>query len=351
MTVLSQGLRPLGMGQLLDLAIRLYRRNFLTFIGIVAMVQIPLAVLQLGASVLTFGSLGGEAFFEPNVSPDVMVGPALGVLGSLFVSVFGGIVTYILANAALTQAVAHSYLSGQKMGILDAYRSIGKIWQGLLGALLLAIALGIGLIIWTIVPCIGWLSGPGMLIFLGFIIIPLLVPVIVLEQQKSTDALRRAWDLVRRRFWWVLGFGLLLALFAQLIITGPVYLVTFLAQILFGYDPFLPAATDLVIQTVVQSVVTLIGTLIYSPLQLTAMTLLYFDLRIRTEGLDLALQTTEDDSDVMAEAPTPEAGNWITWSEIGKFVAIQLVAAGIYIALVGLIVVVAIAAVAATEGF
>jgi hypothetical protein len=49
-------LRPLGIGQLLDQAIRLYRRNFLKFIGIVAVAQIPFIVLQLGTSLLAVGS-------------------------------------------------------------------------------------------------------------------------------------------------------------------------------------------------------------------------------------------------------------------------------------------------------
>jgi hypothetical protein len=33
----AETLRPLGLGQLLDRAIRLYRRHFLTFTGIVAL--------------------------------------------------------------------------------------------------------------------------------------------------------------------------------------------------------------------------------------------------------------------------------------------------------------------------
>ena len=38
-------LRPLRLGELLDQAVRIYRRNFLTFIGIIALVYIPYSVL------------------------------------------------------------------------------------------------------------------------------------------------------------------------------------------------------------------------------------------------------------------------------------------------------------------
>ena len=57
-TTLPQ-LRPRSVGELLDQAIRLYRQNFLKFIGIVAVVQIPIGLLQLVASLITF-----NGFFE-----------------------------------------------------------------------------------------------------------------------------------------------------------------------------------------------------------------------------------------------------------------------------------------------
>ena len=39
-------LRPLGFGEIFDRAITLYIRNFLPFAGIVAVVVLPIAVLQ-----------------------------------------------------------------------------------------------------------------------------------------------------------------------------------------------------------------------------------------------------------------------------------------------------------------
>jgi hypothetical protein len=50
-------LRPLRLGELLDRAIRLYRANFLTFIGIIAVVYVPLMVLQTAASTLLSSSM------------------------------------------------------------------------------------------------------------------------------------------------------------------------------------------------------------------------------------------------------------------------------------------------------
>ena len=39
-------LRPMGVGDLLDIAFRLYRRHFLLFVGIVAVIYVPLTLVQ-----------------------------------------------------------------------------------------------------------------------------------------------------------------------------------------------------------------------------------------------------------------------------------------------------------------
>ena len=47
MTAVAPDLRPLTLGEILDRAVRLYRRNFANFIGIIALVQVPLSIIQL----------------------------------------------------------------------------------------------------------------------------------------------------------------------------------------------------------------------------------------------------------------------------------------------------------------
>jgi len=42
----SPRLRPMSIGDMLDAAFRLYRQHFLTFIGVVALLQAPMAMLQ-----------------------------------------------------------------------------------------------------------------------------------------------------------------------------------------------------------------------------------------------------------------------------------------------------------------
>lgn len=354
-------LRPLGMGQLLDQAIRLYRRNFLKFIGIIAVVQIPLTLLNLLTSLLTFGDMFARL---QSPAPPQMADP-FEVLGPRYFAGMGstcilGIIGFVLiqgvATAALTQAVTDHYL-GRSTSFLGAYRKIGRSWLRLVGAMVLAFISSIALFIWLLIPCIGWLTGIGFLTFFWLVITPLLAPIVVLERQRALHALRRAWDLARRRFWWVMGFVAILFVFNQLLVSGPSLLINLLFQFL--TESFLRLenlSTTYVLQTVTQTLLTLITSLIYLPLQQTSITLMYFDLRVRTEGFDLALQAEGTSGvpiaieELIAQAPPPERKGLVTWTELGYFVLISIGAGIVFVALYMIFMVVAFALVGLSGG-
>src|SRR5205807_2024058 len=72
---------------------------------------------------------------------------------------------------------------------------------------------------------------------------------------------------------------LILAVLSWVVQLGPSAIVTFIVTI------FLPR--DFVTQQLISGVVTVFTTLIFIPIQLTAVTLYYFDLRVRKEGYDI----------------------------------------------------------------
>jgi hypothetical protein len=337
-------LRPLRVGEILDRALRIYRRHFLQFVGIIALVQVPLVGVQLLASLLAFGNTFTrleEMFANPATAPSnpfAAFGPEYFAGASLnsLVAILSFILVQGLATAALTKAVADSYLGEQPAhSIVEAYRRVKESWLSVVGALLLAVVLGIGLLIWWIVPCFGWLTGGGMLLYLWRVVIPLLAPIIILEKQPAASAWRRAWDLARRRFWWVLGFALLLYLFNLLVVAGPAALVGALSQFLVG-NPLRPDAGTFRVQAVAQSLTTLVTSLLYLPIQAASMTLLYVDLRVRTEGLDLALlaQQEEEKIDVVSGSALPAGrGDLVTGSELANFL---LITVGIIVAIIAL---------------
>jgi hypothetical protein len=324
-------LRPLRLGELLDRAIRLYRGNFLTFIGIIAVVYVPLMVLQTAASALLSSSLLGGI----STPEEIFTNSAywIGILSTIILALVQFVLVQGIATGALTRAVADNYL-GRKTGILDAYRGIGKSWPTLVGALLFLGVILFGLAIWWMVPCIGWFTGLGMMVFLMAAINPLVPPVVVLENQGAIDAVRRSWSLARRRFWPLLGYIFVLYLFSLIVVQGPSIIVNVLLVQLFQSlgDPTM----QLVLTSIIQGLVSLVFILIYYPLQMTAFTLIYFDLRVRTEGFDIALLTMEaSGSTDLSEAmvvPVPQANErLITGPDLGNFAILTLAGAGLYI--------------------
>ncbi|NWG05715.1 MAG: hypothetical protein HXY35_03395 [Chloroflexi bacterium] len=321
-------LRPLRLGELLDQAIRMYRRNFVTFIGIIAVVYVPLMVLQTASTTVMTSAMSSAAL--SSTLDELFANYAYwgGMLSTLIIAFLQFIFVQGIATGALTRAVADNYL-GKPTSILDAYRGIGKSWLTLVGALLLVGILVIVISLWWIVPCVGWFTGLGMLAYLGMAVSPMVAPVVVLEGQGMINSVQRAWFLVRRRFWPVLGTIFVLYLFNLLIVNGPLAIVN---AILGAVAPsFGDPAAQLVVTAIIQAVVSIVFILIYYPLQMTAFTLIYFDLRVRTEGFDLALLMTGDASQALA-APIPQSKETlITGADLGNFAILTLAAFGLYI--------------------
>ena len=87
-----------------------------------------------------------------------------------------------------------------------------------------------------------------------------------------------------------------------------------------------------------------IFSLLYLPLQLAGYTLLYFDLRVRLEGFDLAVLASEATSDgdfdavgTISAAPQGDSGNLITGGELGNFAMISIAALVLYAILIGIL--------------
>lgn len=341
MSTLTTQLRPRTLGELLDHAFRLYRRHFFTFIAIIAVVQIPASVIAT-ALVLIPAALQSNAI-NTNADPgELLFNSGLTLAGSLFSIVITLILVHGIGTAAMTRAITDDYL-GQPTSFASAYGRIGGKWGKLVKAVLLGWLITVLLVIWFLIPCIGWLSGMGMLLFFSAIVMPLLPPAVILENQRSAaDYVRRAWDLARRRFWWVIGFTLTLILFSLIIVQGPATAFNYVFQFLGFAEWFGDPTTVLIARAVLQSVVTVIASLLYYPLYLTAMTLLYFDLRVRFENFDLnymAAQVYDEtaSAETLAAQAPPPSGSLITRGEFGQFILLSLAYGGIIFVIVGIL--------------
>lgn len=317
--------RPMSLGEILDKAFHLYRQHFLKLVGIYAIPFIPIMVIQTGATaflssnVLSSGSLSNQS---------TVMGLAVATAVVTFITAIANLILVGgFATAALTRAAANG-LTGKPVGILESYRSIIASGLNLVLALVLAVLLLLVVVIWAVVPIVGWFTGPGLFAFLVLIVIPLLAPVIALENHGAVSAIRRSWDLGRTRFWWLIGFTLVLALLGQLIVTGPIYLLGAILQNALASVSELSLNMQVVVSNLISGLSTIALSLLYTPLQLTVFAVVYFDLRARSEGLDLALQLPQADG---ADTPAmPEirsaAMPFFTGMDIGRFVLLSLIA-------------------------
>lgn len=308
-------LRPRSVQEIIDVAFRLYRKFFLTFLAITAIIFVPvnlgiqlLNVMVQGNNValqrdLTYGSSSdfsssGSLLNQYLVSTFVLAG-LLVVAG-----VLGGLLQY-LSQGALTSAVAESYME-RPVSFGGAYRQMFKRVGPLLGAIVLQVLIGIG--IWVPLVLIFALSIAGLasgsnsgssavglgLCFLGlplflitllvylFIVVRLrlVVPVIMVEGLGPVEAIRRSWRLVQNYWWRTLALVIVLGLLNLVISAGPAYLVLAIVGIFTrGTDPVTAAA--------ITGTGTVIMSALFLPLELVSTTLYYFDLRVRKEGFDI----------------------------------------------------------------
>lgn len=316
-------LKPMTAGDILDRAIRIYRENFIALVTIVALVNVPLVLVQVVATAATFPftqNLNSDSLNNLNAATIFFAATAvsglLGALGAIYV------------HAAIAAFVSQRFL-GKPATVRQAYSTALRRWLSLLIAAVLVFLANFGLLgIFALVyllPLVGFSAlgnggsgSAGLTAVLGIaslcicvLIVPALLftlflntrwsfwtQTIILESYNSTGGLGRSWKLTRGTFWRVLGFNLILTIIVSAFSLGPISL--FSLGTAFLPSPILGA----VLQNVASSAIVIIMT----PLQFATLTVLYYDLRIRKEGFDLQMQL-EDMTGTSGAVPMPSPVN------------------------------------------
>lgn len=310
-------LRPMSVGDILDRAIRIYRQNFVPLVIIVAIVSLPYTILQLAITLLT-NPFVLNLSNPQSVTPDTF-NTGLMIAGQLlaYVLVLAYSVAVVFQSGALTAFVSEKFL-GRAITVRQAYGRAFSRWLALLIATFL---LGV-----IFVAVFGVLCGLWMIPFLGFAAIGsgldsasaaalsaaslalccLFLPAtvvgiylvvrwlfyiqaIVLENYNSTGGMGRSWKLVKGSFWRVFFLLAALTLLVIVLNVGFYMLAIFVSALL--QSPMLIL--------VMSSISLQLINLIITPLQFAALTVLYYDLRIRKEGFDLEWQMQQ-----LPEAPS-----------------------------------------------
>ncbi|MDQ3704134.1 MAG: DUF975 family protein [Chloroflexota bacterium] len=304
-------LRPRSVPEIIDQAFRLYRRYFLTFLAITAVVFVP---ANLAVQLLNVALQGNNVALQRSTLPgssldtSESLNQSLILLFVLFFAFMGlailAALMQYLSQGALTSAVADSHLD-RPVSFGRAYRTMLKHVGPLLGTIGMQILIGIGIFLPTIVVFVlaiaamaaGGESGIGAgfmfvcfafllmlvsLLFYAYIFVRLsvIIPALMVENLGPVQAVRRSWQLVQGYWWRTLALMLVLGILGAVISAGPAYLVTALVTIFTGtFDPVLTTAITAIISVITEA--------FFIPLSLTCYTLYYFDLRVRKEGFDL----------------------------------------------------------------
>jgi hypothetical protein len=255
-------LRPLEIGDLLDETFRMYRRHFVLFAGLSVILSIPAAALSgILTNVLFSGLLQetslGQSPDLANIQSSVVLAGIILVVDLALLPFFYGAVTYAACESALGRPVT---ASGVLMGVLRRYFPLFGYW----------FLIGLMAVVFCLLPLWIW-------IWIGWIVV---VPVMFVENAGLGAAMGRSWRLVEGRWW-------------------RTFLILFLMFILFyavriALSAFIALGQTL-LQLVVSSVVVLwisgatsvIVDSLVNPILQIAIVLIYFDLRVRREGLDL----------------------------------------------------------------
>ena len=290
-------LRPLGLGEIYDGAFRSVRSNPRVMFGVSAVVVTAAVLVQTVLQWYTFGSLGDLMSAPVDEQAEAVIGDFVGAGVGIVVSVILTLIATTALTGLLIVSVSRSVI-GQTVSLGDAWAlARPHIWRLLLLTLLVTLIilsvpmLWAGVMIaaavaeqWPVLIVVALVGGLGVVVWLAWVGTRTLLatPALVLEQQRVVAGLKRGWRLSIGSFWRLLGIYFLATFIVQTVaslITLPATGIITVA----GMDPFGPAALAI---TAVSSI---IGAVLTTPFMAAVVALLYIDVRIRREGLDVEL--------------------------------------------------------------
>jgi len=248
----------------------------------------------------------------------------IATLGAAIVGLLVIGIAQLLLTGLLTVAIGQGVL-GRKETAGNAWRAARpKIWR-LVGLILLealfllgpvVVFVGLGLLlalglhqdgVGALVAVVGGLASWVFLIF-AYIRWSLAIPVVMLEQLGPLRALGRSWQLVRRSWWRVWGIQavtyLIVGIAADIIAApfslagGDFHFTTASA----GTTPTTPGVSGLAIS----AIGSILSSTLTAPLLAGVIVLLYTDMRMRREGMDITLQAAA----APAGAASPRGGQY-----------------------------------------
>ena len=291
-------LRPLNLGEIFDGAFRSVRANPQVMFGLSAVVVTVGVVIQTLVEWLAFGSLGEIMNAPIELQDELAMNQIVGGGATLVLSVVLTMVTTTILTGLLMISVSRSVI-GQRVSVAEAWaQGRPRIWRllgltVLIGLILLSVpvawvAILVGLIAAEqtgAAVLFGVLGGLGVVVWVIWVAVRTLLatPALMLEHHKVIAGLRRGWRLSRGSFWRLFGITLL----ANLVVSVVTQIISVPAGLVVGalqLDPFSsPAAL------VITALSAVLASVLTVPFSAAVTALLYVDVRMRREGLDVEL--------------------------------------------------------------
>jgi len=274
----------MSTGMVLDRSFRLYLENFTLMIALSAILNIPLLVINL-------------VFNASNINPATLNSATIvTVLIGVILSVLALLIIGPLITGATAMAISETYLGNMTTAgavlsagwrkawtLLKTQLVVGLMFGGLIfaaGIVLIVIVLvltliGIPQIAVLTLYVIGFLAA-FVCLALIFLSYSLIAPVIMIEGSANGREIRqRSWGLVKGHRGKVFVVFLVIVAIQVLVQIGVAVVGTF------AFGPGNGSAVLSILENVVS--------LLLTPISAIAVTLLYYDFRIRKEGFDLEI--------------------------------------------------------------
>jgi hypothetical protein len=274
-------LRPLQVSELLDETFRMYRDNFLLFAGVALTLAVPSLVASLLAGNYKTMGLFFTLFTNPSgFTRQVQFGPDI---NPVFLGLSYVVILLLLPfNAAANIQAGVHVASGRPTSVPAVLGRVLRRYLAVYGLLILVGLVAVLFITCVLIPLVVWILVQWSVA----------IPVMLVEGTGPAASLSRSRSLVRGHWWRLLGIFVVTSLLTAAVSTAVSALAAGLATLVPGLSADVRGA-------VLLTLVTLSSALI-EPVFPIVVTLLYFDLRVRNEALDL---------DVLAQAAASPSMN------------------------------------------
>jgi hypothetical protein len=299
-------LRPLSLGEIYDGAFGAIRKAPGTLLGLTSLIVgffVALAVIvgYVIAPWLTSTSLGNEFNYVLRELDTVYGGGAANTLSiAMLISLVVPIAT-IFATAVVVVAVGNLVVSS-KVSASETWMKVSKRLGGIIGVSIMVsvvhgiVYFGVFVLLIFMMSAFDFAGGAVLLGVVGMIAATIYffylqmrwifaAAVLVLEERKVIDSMKRSFQVSKGSFWRIVGYYLLTNIILSLAVGMVSGVIEVIATAALGLDTLLVTWYGLIVYALIQ---TLTMTVTVGALS-AVVTLLYVDIRMRREGLDIEL--------------------------------------------------------------